>query len=207
MVVSINTRIPIAHALLLTWFFLSIFSVIYIIHIWYFKVNVIFYAALIDSIIAVLLTIVFLFSTPISKRFLASEKLLLTVIWLLLGYSISISVPTVIDRSLSLYILEKIDQRGGGIRLDAFEEIFSKEYMVEHHLIDIRLTEQLESGTIKIEDKCVRLTNNGYLIAQSSRWFRKNLLAKQRQIFGDYSDKLTDPFRNSLVKNIPEYSC
>jgi small basic protein len=207
MVISINTRIQIAHALLLTWVFLLIFFVIYIIHIWYFKVNVIFYAALLDSIIAVILTVVFLFATRFSKIFLASEKLLLTVIWILLGYSISISVPTVIDRSLSLYILEKIDHRGGGIRLDAFEKIFTKEYMVEHHFIDIRLTEQLESGTIKIEDKCVRLTNNGYLIAQSSRWFRQNLLAKHRQIFGDYSDKLTDPFRNSLVKHIPEYSC
>jgi hypothetical protein len=128
MVVSINTRIPIAHALLLTWFFLSIFSVIYIIHIWYFRVNVVFYAALVDSIIAVTLTIIFMLLTGFSKRFLTSEKFLLTVIWLLLGYSISISVPTVIDRSLSFYILEKIDQRGGGIRLDAFEEIFIKEY-------------------------------------------------------------------------------
>jgi hypothetical protein len=145
--------------------------------------------------------------TGFSKRFLTSEKFLLTVIWLLLGYSISISVPTVIDRSLSFYILEKIDQRGGGIRLDAFEEIFIKEYMIEHHLIDIRLTEQLESGTIKIEDKCVRLTNNGHLIAQASRWFRQNLLAKERKIFGEYSDKLTDPFRNSPVKVHFDYSC
>jgi hypothetical protein len=75
------------------------------------------------------------------------ERAQLLVIMLLAGYALAISVPTVIDRSLSFYILEKLQQRGGGIRYAAFEQVFTQEYLKEHRLVDVRLTEQLESGT------------------------------------------------------------
>ena len=59
--------------------------------------------------------------------------------FILIGYAFAISIPTVIDRSLSIYILEKIDQRGGGIKQEAFERVFTNEYMLEHRLVDVRL--------------------------------------------------------------------
>ena len=47
------------------------------------------------------------------------------LVWLLLGYILAISVPTVLDRSLSFYILEKLQQRGGGIQQSRFNEVFT----------------------------------------------------------------------------------
>jgi hypothetical protein len=134
------------------------------------------------------------------------EKLQLLIIWILVGYGLAISVPTVIDRSLSFYILEKLEQRGGGIKLNAFEEIFTKEYVKEHRLVDVRLTEQLESGTITIIGECVNLTDKGKKLVKFSTMFRRNILPKKRLLMGHYSDDLTNPLRTS-DNNFVNYIC
>jgi len=106
---------------------------------------------------------------------------------------------------LSFYILEKIQQRGGGIQQARFKEVFTEEYLPEHRLVDVRLTEQLESGTIRIVDGCVVLTERGHQLATFSRAFRMHLLPKRRLLMGKYSDDLTDPFRSSGAS--PGYEC
>jgi hypothetical protein len=170
---------------------------IYFLHIRYFHVDVVFYSAIFDVLLAgVFIMFIFGFSNMFIV-FNNFEKIQLIAICLLLGYSLAISVPTVIDRSLSFYILEKINQRGGGIQQSRFEEIFTKEYVKEHRLVDVRLTEQQKSGTVKIENGCVKLTKSGETLAAFSRFFRQNMLPKQRLIMGSYSDVLTDPFRDS----------
>ena len=110
-----------------------------------------------------------------------------------------------IDRSLSFYILEKIQQRGGGIKFDAFEQVFTNEYVKEHRLVDVRLTEQQQSGTIVINAGCVKLTAWGNTLATASRYFRGHFLPKQRLLMGEYTDALTDPFRNSSTQS--DYAC
>jgi hypothetical protein len=178
---------------------------IYVIHALYLPVNVVFYSAIFDGVIATALCGVLIWLAPWFRVLGLVEKLQLLVIWLLLGYGFAISVPTVLDRSLSFYILEKLEQRGGGIRQDAFEDVFTKEYVKEDHLVDVRLTEQLQSGTIVIHDGCVLLTHKGRALAHFSKFFRNNLLPKQRLLMGKYSDVLTDPFRNSTM-NV-DYRC
>jgi hypothetical protein len=117
------------------------------------------------------------------------------VAWGLSGYAFAISVPTIIDRSLSFYMLEKIQQRGGGLRQDRFEQVFTQEYAREHQLVAVRLTEQVASGTVSIEGDCVRLTERGQRLADFSRFFRRHFLPRQRLLMGRYTDALVDPFR------------
>jgi len=185
--------------------FLAILLCTYYVHMAYFKVNVVLYSTVIDAVIAVSIGGAILFFAKSFSLLSAFEKCQLIVIWLLAGYVFAISIPTVIDRSLSFYILEKLQQRGGGIRLDRFEDVFTQEYVREHHLVEVRLTEQEESGTITIKDGCVRLTPRGATLASFSRFFRQHLLPKQRLLMGRYSDALTDPFRNS--ESDPGYAC
>jgi hypothetical protein len=180
-----------------TVFFVLIFILVYVFHINVLRVDVVFYAALSDALVSAVFAGIGLFAVSYFSSFGPFEKQLLVIIWLLIGYSLAISVPTVIDRSLSFYILEKLQQRGGGILQNSFQDIFVKEYVNEHRLVDVRLTEQLASGTIIIVDGCVRLTSKGNLIATFSRFFRKNLLPKKRLLMGKYTDDLTDPFRSS----------
>ena len=179
--------------------------VIYVLHVRYVPVNVVFYSAILDAVLATILAITLVATVRWFKVFTRFETLQLCCIWLLLGYSFAISVPTVIDRSLSFYILEKLQQRGGGIKLDAFDQVFTQEYVKEHRLVDVRLTEQQQSGTVEIKDGCVKLTAWGQTIASSSRYFRAHFLPKQRLLMGKYSDDLTDPFRNSVDQ--VDYRC
>lgn len=188
-----------------TLIFGLVLFIIYWIHINYLKVDVVFYAAIFDGFLAVIVTGGLLWAWSFFNLLGNFEKFLLIVIWFMVGYGLAISVPTVIDRSLSFYILEKIQQRGGGIRQHAFERVFSQEYVKEHRLVDVRLTEQMQSGTIFIENGCVMLTPKGEMIAGFSRNFRQNWLPKQRLLLGQYSDALTDPFRASPA--VEDYVC
>ena len=178
---------------------------IYVLHVRYVPVNVVFYSAVLDAVLATILAATLIATVRWFKVFTRFETLQLCCIWLLLGYSFAMSVPTVIDRSLSFYILEKLQQRGGGIKLDAFDQVFTQEYVKEHRLVDVRLTEQQQSGTVEIKDGCVKLTAWGQTIASSSRYFRAHFLPKQRLLMGKYSDDLTDPFRNSVERT--DYRC
>jgi hypothetical protein len=178
---------------------------IYVVHVRYVPVNVVFYSAILDDVLATGLTLLVLAAIGWLRSFSRFEIAQMVCIWLLLGYSFAISVPTVIDRSLSFYILEKLQQRGGGIKLDAFDQVFTQEYVKEHRLVDVRLTEQQQSGTIVIRNGCVLLTDWGQTIATTSRYFRNHFLPKQRLLMGEYSDDLTDPFRNSVKRS--DYQC
>lgn len=184
-------------AALASLLFVVVLLVVHFIHVRYFRVNVVLYAALLDAFIAIALVGVSLWSLRLLAPFSGLERVLLVLVWALLGYSFAISVPTVVDRSLSFYILEKLQQRGGGIQQARMKDVFINEYMVEHRLVDIRLTEQLQSGTIVIHDGCVRLTEKGQRVASLGRYYRTHFLPRERLIMGGYTDDLTDPFRHS----------
>jgi hypothetical protein len=186
-------------AALATLLYLLLLVSTYYIHIAYLKVDVVFYAALADAVIATGMAALVLYLLGYFRALNGFEKFQLVVIWSMLGYILAITVPTIIDRSLSFYILEKIQQRGGGIKFDAFEQVFTKEYVKEDRLVDVRLTEQQESGTIVIDHGCVMLTEKGKTLAQFSRYFRQHFLPKQRLLMGKYSDDLVDPFRDSAA--------
>jgi hypothetical protein len=185
--------------------YLIIYFFVYYGYINYFSVNVVFYSAIYTAALSLVIFFIILQFLPLFEVINYYEKFNLLIIAGLLGYIFAISLPTVIDRSLSFYILEKLQQRGGAIQLSKFEYIFTGEYIREHKLVDIRLTEQSQSGTIIIDGDCVRLTSKGSLIADFSRYFRKNLLPKKRLLRDEYTDKLIDPFLRSDVN--PDYLC
>lgn len=192
-------------ALLAVGTFVLSLAVIYLLIIKLLKVDVVFYSSLQAAGAATLFLAVLMFGTVLFSTLSLFERVQLLVICALLGYIYAISVPTVIDRSLSFYMLEKLQQRGGAIQLDKFEYIFTNEYIREHRLVDVRLTEQLESGTIVIDGDCVVLTRRGERLAAFGRFFRTNLLPRQRLLRGEYTDQLTDPFRRSDEN--PDYLC
>jgi len=185
--------------------YLLLLPLVYVLHARYFTVDVVLYSALADVLLTTGLCSLLLWRLAWFNPLGLLEKLQLVAIWLLVGYALAISVPTVLDRSLSFYLLEKLQQRGGGIRQEALAGIIVDEFMQEHRLVDARLTEQLASGTIVIVDGCVALTPKGRTIASASRAFRSHLLPKRRLLMGEYSDDLTDPFARS--PDAVDYAC
>ncbi|WNL45541.1 hypothetical protein RKE25_19330 [Dyella sp. BiH032] len=192
-------------ALIASAIFAPVMLLVYYIHMRYFRVNVVLYASVLDVFVAVVLVGAVLSLRGFLSAMSGLERLLLFALWVATGYAFAVSVPTIIDRSLSFYILEKLQQRGGGIRQGRMKDVFVNEYMVEHHLVDIRLTEQLQSGTIEIHDGCVHLTPKGEFVASMGRFYRTHFLPRHRLLMGQYTDDLTDPFRHS-TQNV-DYRC
>lgn len=190
---------------LATVLFIVALLLVYYVHMRHFRVNVVLYASILDAVIATAGVFGALYLLKWFRDFSRLELIQLMVIWMLGGYVFAISLPTVIDRSLSFYILEKLQQRGGGIREDAFRQVFTEEYVREHHLVEVRLTEQLQSGTVEIHNGCVILTARGQRLASFSRFYRQNLLPTHRLLMGEYTDALTDPFRDSRMP--VDYRC
>ncbi|MBQ0918440.1 hypothetical protein KBW71_08280 [Hydrogenophaga aromaticivorans] len=188
-----------------TALYLLLLGLVWLAIVNFFKVDVVFYSALGAAAVALAVQALLVLATPVLRELNPFEKFQHLASCVLVGYILAISVPTVIDRSLSFYILEKLQQRGGGIQLGKFNYIFTTEYMREHRLVDIRLTEQTESGTIVIDGDCVKLTPKGEKIASFGRFFRQSLLPKQRLLMGEYTDQLTNPFRRSDTS--PDYLC
>lgn len=183
-------------ALALTIGYAALTVAIYLVHARWFPVAVVLYSAILDAILAAAIMAVFLWLFA-RRTFTGLEKVLLVAVWLLGGYAFAVTGPTVLDRSLSFYILEKLQQRGGGVREDALGVIFTTEYLPEFRLVDVRLTEQIESGTVVVEDGCVKLTPHGQQLASLSRFLRTHFLPKQRLLAGAYTDALVDPFAAS----------
>lgn len=176
--------------------FFVVLAIVYYLHIQYFLVDVVFYSAILDAVLATGIVGAVLFA--LRRWALGSfEKVLLMGIMLLGGYAFAISGPAVLDRSLSFYILEKLQQRGGGIEAARFRDVFTGEYVAESRLVDVRLTEQLQSGTVIIDNGCVRLTDRGEALATFSRFFRLHFLPRHRLLAGEYTDVLVDPFAAS----------
>jgi hypothetical protein len=190
---------------LATLVFLGVLVCVYLVHVNYFAVDVVFYSALADVVIAAILSWLLMQALRYLADYSGFEMAQVLIIWLLIGYALAISVPTLLDRSLSFYLLEKLDQRGGGIQLDSLEQVFTQEYVKEHRVMDVRLTEQLESGTVRVSSGCVMLTRWGERLAGFSRFFRLHFLPKKRLLIDEYSDDLTDPFRDGAPAR--DYDC
>lgn len=178
--------------------FFAIFLATNILHFRFFPVHVVLYDSILDLCLTTIIVAVgyFLFFRARLSLTLP-EGLLATVIAALCCALYAVAIPTVIDRSLSVYILEKLNQRGGRIAETAFDEILKQEFFREYQLVNIRLTEQLNSGTIKIENGCVNLTPWGKQIVSFTSFYRANILPKRREIMGQYTDTLTNPLRDT----------
>lgn len=173
-----------------------VFFLINLLHFHFLRVEVLMYAAFLDILVASALVAIAIASTG-SLRLASIEVFFAIVIGALITALYVILVPTLIDRSLSVYMLEKTHQRGGGIRKDAFLDIWRGEYLLEYRVVDTRLTEQIASGTLVIRDGCVLLTPRGNAVVKVTAFVRRYLLPQQRDILGDVTDDLTNPFRNS----------
>ncbi len=177
---------------------------IYLFYINSIKVDVLLYSSILCAFLALIVILILLFTAKF-KIFNLFEKTCVVSICFLVGYSLAISLPTVIDRSLSFYILEKLNQRGGGIQLNKINLVFTNEYIEEHRLMEIRITEQLITKSVLIDNNCLRLTDKGKKLVHFSTFFRKYFLPKKRLIGEEYSDDLLLPLNNKT--KVPDYLC
>lgn len=186
--------------------YLSLFLVINWLHFSFFPVRVVLYDTVGDLVLAGVIISIF-YKLILSKMIsLTRREMCLSLLsGFLAGLLYAVMFPTVIDRSLSIYMLEKLVQRGGSIDASSFGDVIKTEFFPEHRLVEARLTEQLNSGTIVIREGCVHITSRGEAIVEFTKFFRSNFLPKQREILGQFTDDLVHPFRFSQLK--APYKC
>ncbi|MFN3609360.1 MAG: hypothetical protein ACK4Y9_09880 [Hyphomonas sp.] len=175
------------------------FLLVNYLHFQYVPVSVILYACILDLLIAnILILVPYCYFRRRSPKLPATELTLTAAASNLLILLYAVMGPTVIDRSLSIYIVQKIDQRGGEVQESAMGDIFIEEYMPEMRLIDVRLTEQVTSGTVIAEEGCLILTPKGKALSTFAEFYRATFLPQKRILMDEQTDSLTDPFRNSV---------
>ena len=92
-----------------------------------------------------------------------------------------------IDRSLSIYFLEKIYENNGKLEVGKVDEKIIYKFFDEKKLGYIRIEEQINSGTIYLKDDVIYLTNLGLAVVNFTKWFARNLLPKKRVIYNSNS--------------------
>tara|TARA_R110001606_G_scaffold155424_3_gene297624 strand:- start:9094 stop:9729 length:636 start_codon:yes stop_codon:yes gene_type:complete len=182
------------------------FLLINFLHFHFLAVKVILYACVWDALAASILVLVpYGFLRLGHGPLLTTEFALVAIASNLMIILYAVMGPTVIDRSLSIYIVQKIDQRGGRVAESAMRDIFVKEYLPEFRLVDVRMTEQVTSGTVEIENGCIILTPKGRRLSVFADFYRNIFLPRRRYLMGEVTDQLTDPFANA--KQVVDTTC
>ena len=179
-----------------------LFCSISFLHVNFFQVDVILYAYIFNCILAIFIIFPFL----IYKFGFNKDLWYLVVIKFLIGISFSIYVPTVVDRSLSLYLVQKIYERGA-INSVEFRDIITNDYLRDHAVINVRIAEQIASGTVKYypENDCFQVTGVGKFVVRGADWFRKFFIPRYRLVGFDYSDSVW--IANQINETEPKGAC
>lgn len=86
----------------------------------------------------------------------------IVVIKVLLGYSFVITIPSLLDRSISIYIISAVAQSGErGLTLPEIQQGFLRSYVEGTTTVEKRLHEQLVSKNFTERDGRYRITGRG----------------------------------------------
>lgn len=138
--------------------FIFLFSIIHIIHLNFFFYIHIVPLIVIDILLAIILGYVILLNKKTISYFnLFVSALTASLISLMYG----IVLPIMVDRSLTVdMFLQMYNSKNNSIKIDKLKELVLENGM------NIRLSEQLNSGLIVIKNDEVQLTNKGLRIAK-----------------------------------------
>jgi len=146
-------------------FFLAL---IYIISFRFFHPETVYYFGIGTILIgAILLSAVFFLFFGAKKEFF--QKLfiqtrdffpcLLAAVFLM--YSFHITIPTLVDRSISIYLLNLLDTEGGPVSINNLQDKFLAGYVGGYSVVCRRMFEQVQSGNVTHQASTYTLTARG----------------------------------------------
>ena len=100
---------------------------------------------------------------------------LLFVCWFLFAffvcYSFFITVPALLDRSISLYLLRLLEVEQSAASQHQLNTWYINGFVYHNNAVMKRLNEQVYSGNIKLVDDCYTLTDRGRFILKVNDLF------------------------------------
>ncbi|MFC3442431.1 hypothetical protein ACFOKF_14750 [Sphingobium rhizovicinum] len=94
-----------------------------------------------------------------------------------LAFNISFLIvfPVTFDRSITMFLLARIERQDGQLDAQGLERVFVREYLSDMRQIDRRIAEQSLSGNIRVEQGRIHITPQGQQLLRSGRmiggWF------------------------------------
>lgn len=95
------------------------------------------------------------------------------VIFLLSAACFNLTVPAIFDRSVSLYLLNTLDNSPRGMTEREVEEELLRVYFDRNHAVKKRLREQVESGIVYYHEGRYQATENGRTLMAVARFLSR----------------------------------
>ena len=138
-------------------------------------VSILFYrGVLIAAVTAVMLLICGIF---LRARFKLDPATILGGAALSLAFNICflITFPVTFDRSITMFLLSRIERQDGQLTAPMLEQVFAREYLRDMRQIDRRVAEQALSGNIGVDRGRIHITPQGARLLEGGRivggWF------------------------------------
>ncbi|WP_062732905.1 hypothetical protein [Sphingobium abikonense] len=106
-----------------------------------------------------------------------APKTLVGAVALSLAFNISFLIvfPVTFDRSITMFLLARIERQDGQLDPSGLEQVFVRQYLGDLRQIDRRIAEQSLSGTIRVERGRIHITPQGRRLLEGARlvggWF------------------------------------
>ncbi len=138
-------------------------------------VTILFYRGLFIAVIVALLLLAC--GIWLRNRFHLDPATIVGATALSLAFNICflITFPVTFDRSITMFLLSRIERQDGQLTAPMLEQIFVREYLRDMRQIDRRVAEQALSGNIRVDRSRIHITPQGARLLEGGRivggWF------------------------------------
>ena len=132
-----------------------------------------------DKFLSAMLALATIWVFYIRKRFVRSAQVILIILFASVSLNFILLGPVAMQRSLSLYLLQKISAQGGVATKDEMIYAISVQYPAEMDVYQQRLTEQIVSGNIILEGNEIKLTNSGRAVLWISKIINRLFVSRE----------------------------
>lgn len=107
-----------------------------------------------------------------ARRIRLDLPTLVGAIALSLAFNISFLIvfPVTFDRSITMFLLARIERQDGQLDASGLERVYVREYLGDMRQIDRRIEEQSLSGNVRVEQGRIHITPQGRRLLTSGRW-------------------------------------
>ena len=160
--------------------FVTIFLIIHIFKRNYYPGEIIFYEGLqIIIFLSVTYILILIFLKKLNKVNFASKNtspyIFSLISYFFICYSYLVTVPTMVDRSLSLYIIKAVSINENGLHKKDLLKSIQNDFFINQGQYNKRIEEQMISGNIHIKNDILSITKKGKTNYKINLFFKKLL--------------------------------
>lgn len=155
--------------------FFVIFNIVFSLTRNFFENGILFYQGILTAFVTLIIFIIFY----LLKKIKIDYNLLIASFFIC--YSYLITIPALLDRSISLYFLTLLDKKGT-LTLNEIDQYFINDFVYNKGSSKKRLDEQQFSGNIRLENELYKINDNGRRINKLNGFLSKIYKTDQKYL-------------------------